>query len=172
MGKDRERFISKIPALNITTLIAFTDIPADASETVVTLLLLLEIVLRFATDWRNFFKTKSNWVDLALAVITTIMQIPAIRHSGKPYAWLTFFQIVRIYRVVLAVSLTRDLIVSTCKPPPSQSLGSLLLDGSAGQCDRFAELDHLRVPSHFLDRYLCGTNIPRPDSGRRRPREY
>ncbi|KAI9722379.1 MAG: hypothetical protein M1812_001851 [Candelaria pacifica] len=92
MSKDRERFV-------------------DASETVVTFLLLFEIVLRIATDWRNFFKSKRNWVDLALAVVTTVMQIPAIRHSGQPYAWLTFFQIVRIYRVVLAVSLTRDLIM-------------------------------------------------------------
>ncbi|KAH0551448.1 hypothetical protein GP486_007337 [Trichoglossum hirsutum] len=39
------------------------------------------------------------------------MQIPPIHNSGAPYAWLTVFQIMRIYRVVLAVSLTRELIV-------------------------------------------------------------
>lgn len=62
-------------------------------------------------DWRRFHKSKRNLVDLALAVITTVIQIPVIKHSGQPYAWLTFFQIIRIYRVVLAVEMTRTLIV-------------------------------------------------------------
>ena len=82
-------------------------------ETIVTIILLIEIALRFASDWRNFHQSKYNWVDLGLAVITAVIQIPPIRNSGQPYAWLTFFQILRIYRVVLAVSLTRDLIVSS-----------------------------------------------------------
>ncbi|KAK3110601.1 calcium channel protein, partial [Teratosphaeriaceae sp. CCFEE 6253] len=81
-----------------------------ASELVVTLVLLFEIVLRFASDWRDFPCHHRNWVDLVLAIVTTVIQIPAIRDSGQPYAWLTVFQIVRIYRVVLAVKLTRDLI--------------------------------------------------------------
>jgi hypothetical protein len=62
-------------------------------------------------DWRGFHKSKRNLVDLALAIITTVIQIPVIKHSGQPYAWLTFFQIIRIYRVVLAVEITRTLIV-------------------------------------------------------------
>lgn len=62
-------------------------------------------------DWRRFHKSKRNLVDLALAIITTVIQIPIIKHSGQPYAWLTFFQIIRIYRVVLAVEITRTLIV-------------------------------------------------------------
>lgn len=81
------------------------------SETVVTLLLLLEIILRFVCDWRNFFRGKQNCVDLLLAIVTTIMQIPVIRSSGEPYAWLTAFQIARIYRVVLAVRVTRELVM-------------------------------------------------------------
>ncbi|KAI4197860.1 MAG: hypothetical protein LQ346_002874, partial [Caloplaca aetnensis] len=85
----------------------------DTTETVVTLILFLEILARFAVDWRNFHQDKRNLVDLAIAVITAIMQIPPIRHSGQAYAWLTFFQILRFYRVVLAVSITRDLIVSS-----------------------------------------------------------
>ena len=93
MGPNREKFI-------------------DTVETIVTIILVVEIALRFAADWRNFFRSKCNWIDLGLAVITAVIQIPPIRHSGQPYAWLTFFQILRIYRVVLAVSLTRDLIVS------------------------------------------------------------
>ncbi|SLM37603.1 calcium channel subunit cch1 [Lasallia pustulata] len=80
------------------------------SELVVTLILLLEILLRFVVDWRNFHTNKRNWVDLGLAVITAVIQIPGIRDSGQPYAWLTVFQIIRIYRVVVAVPMTRKLI--------------------------------------------------------------
>ncbi|GAB7363878.1 hypothetical protein MBLNU230_g4441t1 [Neophaeotheca triangularis] len=82
----------------------------DISELIVTLLLLIEICIRFAADWRDFPRHRRNWVDLGLAIITTIIQIPVIRNSGRVYSWLTFFQIVRVYRVVLAVSITRDLI--------------------------------------------------------------
>ena len=84
----------------------------DRSESAVTVILLLEIVLRFAADWRDFHKHTRNWVDLGLAIITAIIQIPPIRNSGQPYAWLSFFQIVRIYRVVLAFSITHDLIMT------------------------------------------------------------
>ncbi|KAI9722779.1 MAG: calcium channel protein [Chrysothrix sp. TS-e1954] len=83
----------------------------DVSETVVTLVLLVEIILRFAADWRHFFLRPRNLVDLGLVVITTIIQLPPIHSSGQPYAWLTIFQILRIYRVVLAVPWTRDLIL-------------------------------------------------------------
>ncbi|RMZ87534.1 hypothetical protein DV736_g5243, partial [Chaetothyriales sp. CBS 134916] len=81
------------------------------TETVVTFVLLLEIILRFMCDWRTFFRSKRNWTDLTLAVVTTIMQIPVIRNSGQPYAWLTAFQIGRIYRVVLGVRVTRELVM-------------------------------------------------------------
>jgi voltage-dependent calcium channel len=81
------------------------------TETVVTLLLLVEIILRFVCDWRNFFYSKRNWADLILAAITAIIQIPPIRSSGQAYAWLTAFQIARIYRVVVAIRVTRELIM-------------------------------------------------------------
>jgi hypothetical protein len=95
MSESRERFI-------------------DFSETVVTLILLAEILIRFVVDWRHFFFGTQNIVDLMIAIITTIIQIPAIKnaHEGQAYAWLTVFQIIRTYRVVLAVPMTRDLIVS------------------------------------------------------------
>ncbi|OCK85943.1 hypothetical protein K432DRAFT_421393 [Lepidopterella palustris CBS 459.81] len=85
----------------------------DFSETGVTLVLLLEIIIRFLVDWRNFFNSRHNITDLGLAIITTVMQIPTVKssHDGRPYAWLTIFQILRIYRVVLAVPITRDLIM-------------------------------------------------------------
>lgn len=82
----------------------------DSTETIVTLVLVLEIVLRFLADWRNFHKDRTNWLDLGIAIITAVIQIPPIHGSGQAYEWLTFFQIIRFYRVVFAVSLTRDLI--------------------------------------------------------------
>ncbi|KAF2266880.1 hypothetical protein CC78DRAFT_458268 [Lojkania enalia] len=85
----------------------------DLSETAVTLILMAEILIRFIVDWRDFFHSKRNIIDLMIAIITTVIQIPAIKNArgGRPYAWLTVFQIIRIYRVVLAVPMTRDLIM-------------------------------------------------------------
>ncbi|KAF7588841.1 calcium channel protein [Aspergillus hancockii] len=80
------------------------------TETIVTLVFLAEIILRFASDWRKFHKRKRNWVDLGLVVITCIIQLPSIRNSERAYAVLTMFQILRVYRVVLAFPVTRDLI--------------------------------------------------------------
>ncbi|KAH7114240.1 calcium-channel protein CCH1 [Dendryphion nanum] len=86
----------------------------ELSETGVTLILLAEIIIRFAVDWRHFFHSKRNLVDLLIAIVTTVIQIPAVKqsHGGQAYLWLTVFQILRIYRVVLAVPMTRDLIMT------------------------------------------------------------
>ena len=97
-----------------------------------TVILLLEILLRFIADWRNFSKDKRNWIDLGLAIITAIIQIPRIRNSGQPYAWLTVFQIMRIYRVVLAVPMTRKLIV--CSANTLAASSRLLLTPYSGHC--------------------------------------
>lgn len=81
------------------------------TETAVTFLLALEIIVRFVCDWRHFFRSKRNWTDLLLVIVTLIIQIPPIRNTDEPYAWLTAFQIARIYRVVLAVRVTRELLM-------------------------------------------------------------
>jgi voltage-dependent calcium channel len=78
--------------------------------TVTTFLLAFEIIIRFAADWRHFHKSKQNCFDLFLVVVTMVMQIPPIRSSGEAYAWLTIFQIIRIYRLVMAVRVTRELL--------------------------------------------------------------
>ncbi|KAH6614999.1 calcium-channel protein CCH1 [Boeremia exigua] len=85
----------------------------DGSETVVTLVLLAEILVRFIVDWRHFFRSTRNVTDLVIAIITVVIQLPAIKqaHDGRAYAWLSIFQIMRVYRVVLAVPVTRDLIM-------------------------------------------------------------
>lgn len=82
-------------------------------EAVLTGILLLEILLRFALylpHWKIFFKSKINCVDLGLAVITSIIIIGPVKESlGHAYYWLTVFQIARFYRVVLAHRITSDL---------------------------------------------------------------
>lgn len=87
----------------------------DVTETIITLALLGEILVRFIVDWRHFFKSRRNLTDLMIAIITTVIQLPAVKaaHGGRAYAWLSIFQIMRVYRIVLAVPVTRDLIVSS-----------------------------------------------------------
>ncbi|KAI4945924.1 hypothetical protein J4E91_007365 [Alternaria rosae] len=84
----------------------------NAAEIVVTFILFVEILIRIIVDWRHFFRSRRNVIDLMIAIITAVIQIPAIKHAhdGKAYAWLSIFQILRVYRVVLAVPMTRDLI--------------------------------------------------------------
>lgn len=110
MRPDREAFISKFVVRMQLQYLTSTFFPARV-ETVVTTILVVEIFLRFVVDWRKFHNNRRNWVDLGLAVITAVIQLPPIHRSQQTYAWLSFFQILRIYRVVLAVPLTRDLIV-------------------------------------------------------------
>jgi hypothetical protein len=99
-----------VQSLRNSTMHKSTETFINAVELVVTLVLDVEIIFRFICDWRGFRHHRRNWVDLGLAVITTVIQIPSIHNSGTPYAWLTFFQILRIYRVVLVIKITRDLI--------------------------------------------------------------
>lgn len=89
-----------------------TDFLKDKVELGVTVILLLEIVFRFLSDWRGFRKSKQNWTDLFLALVTCIIQLPPIHNSGRVYEWLTLFQILRVYRVVWAIPITRILLVS------------------------------------------------------------
>ncbi|KAJ4151327.1 hypothetical protein LMH87_012034 [Akanthomyces muscarius] len=82
----------------------------DGAEIAVTVLLDIEIAARLASNWRNFHRSWANLFDLGLSIITTVILIPPIRHT-MAYWWLTVFQIVRAYRIVLAVPMTRTLIL-------------------------------------------------------------
>jgi len=53
----------------------------------------------------------SNWLDLILAVGSSVIQIPVIRNS-EAYPWFTIFQLARFYRVILEVPRMRPLMVS------------------------------------------------------------
>lgn len=82
-------------------------------ECVYTLILLVEILVRFGLhfpEWRLFFASNRNCFDLFLAVFTSIIILGPVKRSlGQGYYWLTVFQLMRFYRVVLATSLTRNL---------------------------------------------------------------
>lgn len=80
-------------------------------EFVTTILLDIEMLLRFTVNFRRFHHSKRNWVDMTIAVMSTMLLLPPIRASPA-YAWLSIFAIVRVYRVVWAVPSTRNLLVS------------------------------------------------------------
>ncbi|KAH8889525.1 ion transporter [Thozetella sp. PMI_491] len=82
----------------------------NTAEVVVTIILDFEIILRFVANFRSFHRELHNVVDFGLALTTSIILIPPIRNSGQVYAWLTVFQILRVYRLVLAIPMTRKLI--------------------------------------------------------------
>jgi hypothetical protein len=92
------------------------------SESVVTWILLLEIILRFTLEWRTLHHGKQNLTDLGLAIITSIMQIPLFQRAGRAYTWFTAFQIARSYRIFWAVSPVRELMVSESVSVLLQSL--------------------------------------------------
>ncbi|KAF2841926.1 hypothetical protein M501DRAFT_998132 [Patellaria atrata CBS 101060] len=83
----------------------------DTSERVVTATLFIEIILRLAMGKKLFFKNGRDIMDLVLALATAIIQLPAIHNSGQVYAWLTIFQILRIYRITLVLSPSRELLL-------------------------------------------------------------
>jgi hypothetical protein len=75
---------------------------------------LVDIGIRF-TVWPahpKFFHSPKNNFDLFLAVITSIIQIPAIRDSNT-YIYLSVFQVMRIYRPIIYIQSLKDLIVSS-----------------------------------------------------------
>ncbi|KAE9397917.1 hypothetical protein BT96DRAFT_1020456 [Gymnopus androsaceus JB14] len=74
----------------------------------------LEIIVRMLAslpDWRSFFVRGQNWLDMTLAVGSSIIQIPVIKDSTV-YPWFTVFQLARFYRVILEVPRMRPLLLS------------------------------------------------------------
>ncbi|KAG8896276.1 calcium channel protein, partial [Tulasnella sp. 403] len=85
----------------------------DVFELTATIAFDIEMVWRICSyfpDWRAFGSKKSNYLDLALCIITSIIQIPPIHDAGF-YPWLTIFQLLRFYRVILAVPTMRPLLL-------------------------------------------------------------
>ncbi|KAJ7487241.1 Ion transport protein-domain-containing protein [Mycena galericulata] len=50
-----------------------------------------------------------NWLDLGLAVATSVIQVPVIQRSSV-YPWFTIFQLMRFYRVILVVPRMKPLL--------------------------------------------------------------
>ncbi|KAG7087347.1 hypothetical protein E1B28_013323 [Marasmius oreades] len=83
-------------------------------ELVITLLFDVEMVWRFLAvlpDWRMFLSRAQNWLDLTLALGSSIIQIPFIRKSTL-YPWFTIFQLGRFYRVILIVPRMKPLLLA------------------------------------------------------------
>lgn len=83
-------------------------------EMIFSLMFLFEIVLRMLNERRNlkgFFANKLNSTDFIIAIVTCIIQIPPIREHTLVYIWFTGFQVLRIYRLVVAVPRLRSLMV-------------------------------------------------------------
>jgi voltage-dependent calcium channel len=88
----------------------------DNGELGITIAFDLEIILRILAtlpNWRTFFNFGNNWLDLFLAIGTSIIQIPVI-HQSSVYPWFTIFQLTRFYRVILEIPRMRPLLVSYC----------------------------------------------------------
>lgn len=79
-----------------------------------TFVWLFEIGLRFVAylpSWGAFFFNARNDFDLFLAIGCAIIQIPPIRHSTV-YPWLTVFQLLRWYRVIMVIPRMRPLVTN------------------------------------------------------------
>ncbi|TGZ76287.1 hypothetical protein EX30DRAFT_399378 [Ascodesmis nigricans] len=87
-----------------------TNRTLDKLEIIICCILFVEIIMRFLADYRSFHKHRRNWVDLALAVIALVISMPGVRRSSRAYDWMTIFSILRVYRVVWAIPVTRNLL--------------------------------------------------------------
>ncbi|EGN97267.1 hypothetical protein SERLA73DRAFT_110442 [Serpula lacrymans var. lacrymans S7.3] len=86
----------------------------DWSELAITIAFDFEIILRVLAElpaWRKFFAHGNNWLDILLAIGSTIIQIPAI-HNSSVYPWLTIFQLARFYRVILEFPRMKPLMLT------------------------------------------------------------
>ncbi|KAH7925746.1 hypothetical protein BV22DRAFT_1128786 [Leucogyrophana mollusca] len=86
----------------------------DNSELAITVAFDVEIIIRIFSElpaWRTFFAHGNNWLDLLLAIASSIIQIPVIRRSSV-YPWLTIFQLARFYRVILEFPRMKPLMLT------------------------------------------------------------
>ncbi|KAI7905468.1 Ion transport protein-domain-containing protein [Cokeromyces recurvatus] len=85
----------------------------NLAETIFTFAFLFEIILRMLSQRKNlkeFFEDKFNFTDFFIALITTIIQIPPNHKNEFVYVWFTGFQVLRIYRLVVAIPRLRKLM--------------------------------------------------------------
>jgi voltage-dependent calcium channel len=86
----------------------------NIGKLVITIAFNIETIVHFIAhlpDWRGFFVQGHNYLDLVLAIGSTIIQIPVVHHS-QAYPWLTIFQLARFYHVILEIPRMRPLLLS------------------------------------------------------------
>ncbi|KAI9433175.1 Ion transport protein-domain-containing protein [Lactarius indigo] len=86
----------------------------NIGELVLTIAFDVEIAVRIVAhlpDWRSFFVQGNNYLDLVLAIGSTVIQIPMV-HDSPAYPWLTIFQLARFYRVILEIPRMKPLLLS------------------------------------------------------------
>ncbi|KAH9024879.1 Ion transport protein-domain-containing protein, partial [Lactarius pseudohatsudake] len=86
----------------------------NIGELVLTIAFDVEIAVRIIAhlpDWRSFFVQGNNYLDLVLAIGSTVIQIPIV-HDSPAYPWLTIFQLARFYRVILEIPRMKPLLLS------------------------------------------------------------
>ncbi|KAG8763613.1 calcium channel protein [Ceratobasidium sp. 423] len=106
------RYLDKLGEI-FTILLDESNPATDLAELILTIAFDVDIAWRFVgylPQWRDFFMKKNNNLDLVLAIGSSIIQIPAIKHS-EAYPWLTIFQLARFYRVILVVPRMRPLLL-------------------------------------------------------------
>ncbi|ODV86543.1 hypothetical protein CANARDRAFT_180858, partial [[Candida] arabinofermentans NRRL YB-2248] len=90
------------------------DVKLYSSEGTLTIILVVEIIARFlffvpGGNWKIFFYSITNCLDLGLAIITFIIVLPPVYDRlGVAYYWLSVFQIIRFYRVVMMVTFVKE----------------------------------------------------------------
>lgn len=73
----------------------------------------VEIIIRMLAelpDWRVFWMSGRNVLDLGLAIGSSVIQLPIVRNSNV-YEWFTILQLARFYRVILEVPRMKPLMV-------------------------------------------------------------
>ncbi|KAJ3558247.1 hypothetical protein NM688_g1042 [Phlebia brevispora] len=86
----------------------------NEGELILTIVFDIEIFIRilaYLPDWRGFLARGQNWLDMTLAVGSSIIQIPII-HNSSIYPWLTIFQLTRFYRVILEIPRMKPLLLA------------------------------------------------------------
>lgn len=91
-------------------------------ELFTTCLLAIEIVSRFILYLprvKLFISSPMNCIDTTLAVATVLILLPSVQSQPILYGWLSIFQILRFYRITVAIGFIRDLwakVLSNFRP--------------------------------------------------------
>lgn len=108
--------------LALASLVLQASVTTSTPENIVHILFLCEVGITIAFGieivwrilatlplWRTFFSTKQNIADLFLAIACGIILIPPIPKTPA-YSWLTAFQLMRFYRVIMFIPGMRRLL--------------------------------------------------------------